>query len=341
MKTIGIASSKPKLSPEEMMQLLKAGMEQPGDEYGQLRNALRSAYKIVDVDLSSGAPPLDVDVLLVMKPREWTQKHELAFDQFLMFGGKAIVCVDQAELPPKPKSLSLAPFTVKADELLARYGVTVRKELVMDERNVPYPLPRWKDLGGLRMQVYEQVPYPWFLDLRGDSIDGANPAVTGIEAVELLWASPLSIDESKQKGARFARLLTSSEKAWASRELRDVEPKERLLDYRMPEKTERLVLAVAIDGKLESALRDRPELVTATAGFEPVLESPEGTRLVVIGDADFASDIAASAARSWKGNVQLVQNLIDWSLADRVPPGVDVLILPTSNICCTTPSLAP
>ena len=53
----------------------------------------------------------------------------------------------------------------------------------MDERHVPYPLQRWKDIGGLRIPVVEQLPYPWFLDVRGDSIDRENPVVSGVESV--------------------------------------------------------------------------------------------------------------------------------------------------------------
>jgi len=316
MRTVGIASNKPKLSPEEMMQYAKAGMEMPGDEYGQLRNTLKAGFKVVDVDLSSGAAPLDVDVLLVMKPRDWTTKHELALDQFLMYGGKAIVCVDQAELPQNARSFALSPVVVKADELLARYGVTVRKELVMDERHVPYPLQRWKDIGGLRIPVVEQLPYPWFLDIRGDSIDRSNPVVSGVEAASLLWANPITVDATKIPGVRVSSLLTTSDRAWTSKDIRTVEPKATFKEYGAPEKLGRETVAVSLEGKLPSAFKDRPEAVTGGAGAEPLLESPETTRLVVIGDSEFASDIAARISPSFKGNVQLVSNLIDWALAN-------------------------
>ena len=35
----------------------------------------------------------DMDVLLVLRPKDWTDKQELALDQYLMYGGKAIVCL--------------------------------------------------------------------------------------------------------------------------------------------------------------------------------------------------------------------------------------------------------
>jgi ABC-2 type transport system permease protein len=313
MKTIGIASQKPKLSPDEMIKYYQMGMEPPGDEYGRLRAGLKKGFQLVDVDLSSGKPPLDCDVLLVMKPKDWTEKHELALDQYLMYGGKAIVCLDHAEFPQNARSFALEPVNGTAADLLARYGVTVKKELVLDKRNVPYPLPVWRDLGGLRVQMVEQVPYPWFLDLRGESIDRENPVVSAVEAAQLLWASPIAVDESRTAGLRVSRILTSSEEAWTSTDLRNIEPKRA---YDPPSTLGRHVVGLTLEGRLTSAFKDRPQAGTAVAAVEPALESPPTTRLVVIGDADFASDLAAGVAASFKGNEQLVANLVDWALLD-------------------------
>src|SRR5207253_8333896 len=67
-------------------------------EFQQLRAQLRRDYDVVDVDLSSGKPPLDADVLIVAKPKGWTEQHEIALDQYLMSGGKVIAFMDTTEL---------------------------------------------------------------------------------------------------------------------------------------------------------------------------------------------------------------------------------------------------
>jgi ABC-2 type transport system permease protein len=317
---VGVAGPKVDIPPEQLIQYYQRGMEPPGDEFQQIRAALRQAHEVVNVDLSSGKAPLDVDVLLVLKPRDWTEKHEFALDQYLMFGGKAIVCIDMSELNVQGRGgLALQPIEPKVEGLLARYGVTVRRELVLDDRNVPYPLPVVRDLGGLRLQTIEQVPYPWFLSVRGDSIDRQNSVVGSVDALELYWASPLSIDLEKVKDLRVSRLVTSSDKAWTTADLRNIEPKlgsQRAKGYTVPEKTARETLAVALEGKFTSGFKDRIASVTGTAGIEPVLESPKTARLVVIGDTDFASDIGAKISPGFRTNVQFVENLVDRALLD-------------------------
>ncbi len=321
LRRVGVAGKKIDLPPELMMQYYQQGRQPPGDEFQAIRQQLRQSYEVVDVDLSTGVPPLDSDVLLVLRPRDWTTKHEVAFDQYLMYGGKAIVCIDMAELGQQARSLALTPIAPKADELLATYGVTVRRELVLDDRNVPYPLAVERDLGGFRVRTIEQVPYPWFVALRGDSIDRENPVVGAVSEMDLYWASPLTVDAAKTKGLKVSTFLRSSEKAWTSGDLRTVEPKvgkgPDRKGYSVPEKVGRETLAVGLEGSLKSAFRDRPQAVTGGAGVEAALESPPSTRLVVIGDADFVSDIGPQISPAhFPKNVQFIENLIDWALLD-------------------------
>jgi ABC-2 type transport system permease protein len=317
---VGIASNKPDIPPEALLEYYKRGQQPPGDEYQHLRQALRAGYEVVDVSLADGRPPLDVDVLLVMKPKDYTEKQLLAIDQYLMYGGKAIICVDQTQIPAQARELSLEPITPKVDELLSRYGVTVRKELVEDDRNVPYPFQVTRDLGGLQIREIQQVPYPWFLDARDEQIDRDNPVIGGVDEVVLLWASPISIDAEKTKGLRVSTLITSSKSSWTTTDLRHVAPQASRYGaktYVVPDKTAPEPVAVALEGRLSSGMKDRPQGVTPPAGFEPLAESTVPTRLVVIGDADFASDIAPQVTPAgFKSNVQLVENLIDWALLD-------------------------
>ncbi|MFC1707706.1 Gldg family protein, partial [Planctomycetota bacterium] len=257
LKRVGLVSDKPDIPPQQLMQMTMQGMQPPQDEFTQLRRGLEQSYEITDVKLDSGRPPLNVDVLLLLKPRELSEKARFALDQYLMLGGRAIVFLDRTELDEQFRfGLRLKKMSSGLDELLTHYGIKQTEELVQDDRNLTLPLKVPRQLGAFRVEEIRDVPYPWFLDVRGDSIDRENPVVGAVDRVGLMWSSPLTIDEEKQKDASYTKLLTSSVRAWTSAELAEVAPSYGSRfepGYEVPEKTQQSLLAVAVEGKLTSA----------------------------------------------------------------------------------------
>ncbi|RME71533.1 MAG: hypothetical protein D6776_10065, partial [Planctomycetota bacterium] len=64
-------------------------------------------------------------------------------------------------------------------------------------------------------------------------------------------------------------------------------------------------------GSGDATAKNEPALL------EPITESVDGARLVVIGDADWLSDIGARVmGPEYAANLRLLENLIDWSLLD-------------------------
>lgn len=342
---VGLVTAKPDIPPEQLMQMRMQGMEPPSDDFETLRWALRESYAVREVKLSGGRPPLEVDVLVVLKPKDLDEKARFALDQYLMLGGRAIVFVDGTEIDEQGSrfgDLQLRPIQSGLDDLLAHYGVTVEDLLVQDMSHMSLVLPRM--VHGQRR--YAKVGYPWFLDIRGDGIDSQSPVVGDIEQLGMMWASPLELDESKQPEARFQRLLRSSDEAWTSAELKRVSVPEQLLP---PAEKERQLLAVAIDGTLGSFWKDReppagidgepeeaepgdeagePASLEEAAGaapkrptLAPVASSPASTRLVVIGDADMVADSWRTVPQ-FAENLTFVANLIDWALLDEQLIGI-------------------
>jgi ABC-2 type transport system permease protein len=322
LRRIGIAAPRSDLSPEVMAELRRRGQSPPPDDYQALREALSRDFEVVDADLSEGRPPLDVDLLAVLRPAGWTEKQRFAFDQYLMFGGKAIVCLDRTELDPVGSryGLRLKELAPGLEETIASYGVSLGKALLLDDRNYSYPMRVTQTVGSIRIEGIEQIPYPWFVHARGDSIERKNPVVGRIDSVVFLWPSPLVVTAT----SGVETLVRSSERAWTAADLRNVAPKELRAGkkpYDVPEKTARETIAVALEGPFKSAFRDRP-VPTGTAeperGIEPLFESPATARLVVVGDSDFASDTAARVLGDpgFRRNLQFFQNLCDWALLD-------------------------
>lgn len=326
LRKVGLVSPAPEVPPQMLMEMRRRGQEPPHDDFQRLRQELARNYDVADARLDDGRPPLDVDLLLLLRPTRLSEKARFAFDQFLMFGGKAIVLVDRTELDPAasgPGRIRLKDVDSGLDETLASYGVRVRKELLLDDRNFPFTFAVPRKLGNLQLNEFHQVAYPWFVLAKDDSIDRSSTALDKIAQLVLLWPAPLEVDPAKAAGAAVTTLVRSSEKAWRTAETHVADPKMGAAGakgYVVPATTAREAIAVSLEGTLASAYRDRP-VPTGTAapegGMEPVLESPKTTRLVVVGDAAFVSDLGADVLREAYGrSVQFVTNLVDWALLD-------------------------
>lgn len=345
LKRIGLVTDKPNIPPQQLLQMQMRGQRPPSDSFETLRQALGESFEVRDVKLDSGRPPAQVDVLLVLRPKALTEKQRFALDQYLMLGYPVILFLDRTELDMQGsrQELRLKSFDPGIDAMLQHYGVTLQTSLVEDETCLSFPLPRIRNLGGIRIREIVEAAYPWFLDVRGDGIDRDSPALSGVERIGLMWASPLTIDEKKQPGAHYQTLVRSSEKSWTTADLRNAAVPDKVI---APEKTARQILAVAVTGQLTSFFqgkknplaeevekkadpknpeKDADSLEAAAKGsatssapsLEPLESSPDGTRLVILGDADLVSDIAKNVlGPTFAENVGLVHNLVDWALMD-------------------------
>jgi ABC-2 type transport system permease protein len=191
------------------------------------------------------------------------------------------------------------------------------------------------------MQVIEiqELDYPFFVDVRPDSMDKESPMVSNLPAVTMHWASPVAVDEAKNAARDVSILLQSTEQSWL-RDSTDIQPNTDLYPkYGFPLEGEQAArpLAVAIRGSFESFFKDQPSpfeaetLESTEAGppAEPAPEAPLGTieaspesaRLVVIGSAEFIDDIVMDISSQlspdrYLNNLQFIQNVVDWSVED-------------------------
>jgi len=140
-------------------------------------------------------------------------------------------------------------------------------------------------------------------------------------------------------------LLESTDESWL-RTSTDIQPNLDLyprLGFPIEGEQAARPLAVSLHGSFESYFKDRPSpfqegaadqegapdaLAEADAGEaeEPVLgtieESPESSRLIVIGSSEFLDDpvlelSAALSADRYLLNLQFLQNAVDWSVEDQ------------------------
>jgi ABC-2 type transport system permease protein len=306
---------------------------QPISSWEMIQQQLQQNYTVKTVDLTSGRVPGDVDVLLVIAPQGMTDRERFAVDQFLMRGGALVVAAGNYALSQQqmPGRLTVEALQNGLKEMLAFYGVQVRDAMVMDPRNEPFPVQVQRQVGNMQVTEIHEVPYPYFVDVRSDSMARDSVIVSNLPAVTLHWVSPLEIDTAKNEKRKVTVLLQSTYKSWLRTSL-DVQPNLDLypqLGFPVEGELGARPLAVAIRGSFESFFKERGVPPPANqeeqkAEQEPlgvITASPESARLVVIGSAEFLDDAvlklsASLSADRYLNNLQFVQNAVDWSVED-------------------------
>ena len=335
LKTVGIVAPQPSIPPELMMQYQMQGRmpPQPPPEFEQVKQALRGEYEVRQVDLDSSVPA-KIDTLVVVKPSELSERAVYNLDQYLMRGGRIIICSGQFDVDLSARGLNVRPLSSGLDEWLAHFGVTIEKTLVLDDQNQTLPIPEVRQTPLGMVRTWSMAPYPYLVEVRGEGF--VNRQIAGrVAAMGIYWGSPIKVEIEEGSEWSAEDVLRSSDRSWLSDDTTQVSR----LDYVVPEEEAKAhTLAVSLSGRFESYFKDRAiPSAENDADDEPVVEGEESsevsatdevalerspdTRLVVIGNAAFLSDFVATALGRLEGgyfaeNLGLMKNLIDWANED-------------------------
>jgi len=317
----------------------------PQDGFTQLVDRLSQNAALKRTDLSSGQVPAEADLLLVVDPKGFDDRQRFAVDQFLMRGGSVILAASPFVVDLSGEAgITAGTQSTGLTDWLKGYGVSLEQQLVMDGNNTPFPIPVQRQIGSYVVQEVRSLPYPFFPDLREDGM-ADNGITAGLGQLTVTWPSPLVVDQAKQGERTVTPLLWSSPGSWLL-DTPAIQPDFRSYpDSGFPPAGDRAshTLAVMLEGRFESAFAGQPspllardEPPAANAGEPPaeagsparpvvsavIPQSPPSGRLVVIGSGSLLSDavldLAAEATRTrYDKPLELVENLIDWSLEDR------------------------
>ncbi len=329
LKTVAVVTPPPSFGPG-------------GKRYQRLLQTLSHNLRVKQTELKDGQVPDAADLLLALSPENLDDEQRFAIDQFLMRGGSMV--------------LATSPFDVRIGQTLtatrqksglkawlAHNGLTMEDKMVLDQRNAALPVPVQQYIGGLDVREIRMLPYPQFLDLRGDSLNPDNPVTANLGQLTVNWASPIAVDAKRNKGRKVIDLLKSSPQSWTSADL-DVVPNYNAYPntgFAVGGEHKPRLLAVAVEGRFDSFYKGKASPLAVAAegqgkkggktgggakGALPPLgvigRSPESARLILIASNDFASDAVIDLATEGMGTLytkqlDFLQNTIDWALEDR------------------------
>ena len=301
----------------------------PPPDYQTVEQILRQGYTVERTDLAEGFVAEDVDVVVVGKMGAMSPAQQYALDQFLMRGGSIVALAGSYRLNIERDSLGTAPEDRSLFALLEKWGVKVEPSLVTSDSNAPFPIPVREQIpNGPMVQRIKLQPYPFFPDLRGDMLNPEHPALAGITTMTMPWSSPVSA---------VSETLENREVTWLARTGPDARVRpdgniEPVMGPAGPEWTvsgepKQSTLALAVVGKFPSFFADLPNPTSGlesdqpTLAQDPLKSSVAEGRVIVLGSSEVVSDILFQIASSMQneqhaGNMQLVQNLVDWTVED-------------------------
>lgn len=328
-RVVGIAV--PPAMPAQPMEGMPSQGLPPPQKFELLKRALGANYEVRDVDPKQPIPD-EVETLILAGPANLGDQGAEHVDQFVMRGG-ALVVLDGRYRLALSQGLALEKVTTGLEAVLAKWGITVGDELVLDKQNDMFPVPVNRDLGnGMIVRELQQLPYPFFVKVRGAQLEGDSPITGGLAGSVMHFVSPVTAEAKAGDDAHVVTaLLRSSGDAWLS-QATAIEPDlVKYPDVGFPgpaadldaKKKGAQVLAVAITGGFASAFaKDAKDAKDAKPAAGRLLaHSPPDARVVVFGSSAFVSDDLLNLAQQLDSdlaaaNLELVHNAVDWSLAD-------------------------
>jgi len=289
-------------------------------QLGRMRDAwvfmaqVEQLFDVQNLGAEPGSIPEDVDLLLVVHPKNLGEASLYAIDQFVMRGGKLLAFVDplaDMEMPDPMAGAAGALMESRASDLNRLFEAWGFRS---DPASVVADLA-----GALMVNTGSGTPvrHLAMIGVRGDGIAAGEVVTAELEAINFGTAG--RIVPVGDGPARITPLVESSEESmlFAASRLQVLPDPSVLLDEFAPS-GERYVLAARVDGMLPSAFPDGPP-AGAEAG-EHRAESDGEVSLVVVADTDMLADRLWVQVRSLFGqrlatafadNGALVTNALD------------------------------
>ena len=286
---VGIVSTLP---TDGTMKVTATGRQEPVAPY-VVRNQIGELFETRFLGKEIDEVPSDVNVLMVVHPKNQSARTIFAIDQYMLAGGKAIIFVDPfAEVEGmQGQMLGSTIGGSSLEKVFKVWGIEYDINTVVGDR-----LSARKVLPEAGNRPIEYLPW---LELRGPSLDRSSPITSGIDVVALASAGHLSVKDNSS--LKITPLLISSPGAGLidSKKVQGFRnPKKLLREFKADKK--QYILAGRVTGSVQTAFPDGVpapgkdqdgKLVEVNPWQSPILTQSESPLdIIVVADADILAD---------------------------------------------------
>ncbi len=252
-------------------------------------------FKVQKVETDVEVIPADVDVLMIIHPKGFSDATLYAIDQFVLKGGRAIVFADpysEVYKPPtdpqNPLAAMQAPRNSDLTKLFDAWGIEIASDKVVGDLRTAQKVQIRK---GSRTSV---ITYPVWMDLDSKQYFNTEDITTG-KLGNVVIATAGAIVEKGDVETKIVPLIESGPKAMLieTQKLSFFNEPENLARDFKPEG--KFTLAARVTGNVKTAFPDgKPkaddEEEQETDNSNHITESAEPINLIVVADTDVLED---------------------------------------------------
>lgn len=280
----------------------------------RINQTLSAQYDLAPVDVTlNKAVPDDIAALIVFCPKSELKETQLfMLDQYIMRGGRIAWLLNKV-VPNFQQQIVIGDVVkLNLDDFLANYGIRVSTDLV-------------RDLQCSSVQVQSQigipisVKYPFFPMIT--NINRTNPAFNNIQSLTLTFASTLDTSVAAGKNVKIKPLLFSSDKAGLAKDFFVLNLEQfQNMDKKAVDtlfNMKNLLMGAIYEGTFKSFYAGKTPPKDTVQGSTPFTvvpfnESQKESRMIVIGDGDFANEDNRPPA----DNITFFVNMVDYLVDD-------------------------
>jgi len=228
------------------------------DQYELIPKILEyEGYKVSRIKLSESEPlPSGVKTLIVLEPRNLTERQRFEINRFIVNGGSVFMAVQNYDFQYSPVGpdgfkVSSVERNPQVNQLLERWGLGVNKNFLMDQQMDVISLEGGKIYGVL--SVSSPVKLPIQIKVVPAQMNRDVSITSRLSTILYLWGSALDVKKNiEDLGIKSKVLFTSSPDAW---EVPYHAGDLTMQDVAMPAPDKRMVypLAVLVEGQFPDA----------------------------------------------------------------------------------------
>jgi len=308
--------------PSNPMAMMNRGAPQQPAWY--FIRQLQQDLNVERIEATATEIPEDVDVLMVIHPKNVSEATEYALDQFVLSGRKLIVFVDPMALRdegnnqnPQMRIPGMGGAS-NLTRLFSKWGVTFEGSKVVADFN--YRLTQRDPLSRGRIQ-------PAYLALNKKALNSDEVVTRDLGTIRLPYVG--SFDTSKlATGLKVTELITSSDQAKLVDGMSSQFNGEKVMDSFLtgsedgkPVGTKKYTLALKLSGKFTTAFPDGKPVAAEEDKEEEnkeedspqIKETDNENHVCLIGDTDLLSDEHFLVQQRFviSENIAFIQNLVD------------------------------
>lgn len=280
--------------------------EAPLTEFNNAQKVISRQYDVTPVDLTaSAAVPDDIAALLIVAPKSrFSEPVKYRIDQYVMRGGRVAFLLNRAEADLQQRFGQ--PVDNGLSDLLEQYGLRINADLVRDIQCANISIVQQQ----FGFSIQSQVPFPYLPLVSKFSTD--NMMVKDLKGVVLFFASSIDTVRAAERGLTGEILMRSSTQSGRRREdeYYILDPLQRFSKEEFTE--QELPLAAVMTGKFSSLYAGKPVPGDSTGTAPPPIASGAETRILLVGDGEFARDQYLGN----RDNLTIFANIVDYLVDD-------------------------